>query len=410
MKFDKTTDMKAIPTLPEHGKSDQIIFDDTLPGFGLRIRDSGNRTWICQYRSKGRTRRYVLGPFVKLKPAQARQAAEKHFAEVLLGGDPQARKEKEHREQSRSLLSVANLYIEAREGDLRPATMRENKRYLTDPRYFGKLHRAGVTTIARADVAAAVTRIAATSGKVTAARARTALSSVYAWAIGEGLAESNPIIGSNKPKAPPARDHTLTDAEIVALWKACEGQGQFGAVVRLLLCTGCRRTEIGALRHSWIDLGKGTLTIPGQWSKNRKPILVPFSSLAREVYEAIPRQPGSDLVFQGQHGFIRWNPAKRALDVKVAKSVRAYRLHDLRRSVATGLGNLRVRPHVIECLLGHRGGFRAGVAGVYNWSDYMPEMVAASEVWADHLRELIEGTPRKVVPIRRRAQAEAEAS
>jgi integrase len=411
MKFDKTTDLKAIPTMPSAGKADEIIFDETLPGFGLRLRSSGARTWVCQYRSRGRSRRAVLGPFVKLKPAQARQAAEKFFAEVLLGGDPQAKKEKERREEERSMLSVAKQFIDARQGDLRPATTRENRRYLLDPHYFGKLHRAGVSTITRADVAPAITRIANINGKVAAARARTALSSMFAWAIGEAIIVdgSNPVVGSNKPKPPPARDHTLSDAEITAVWKACEGEDQFGAVVKLLLVTGCRRSEIGGLRHSEINLVNETITIPVLRSKNQKPTVIPLSSLAREIYEALPREPGSDLVFKGCKGFQSWDRTKRELDAKLGDVVRPYRLHDLRRSFATGLGNLKTRPHVIECLLGHRGGFKSGVSGIYNWSEYMPEMREAAEMWAAHLRELVEGTPSKIVKLpRKKALALAE--
>ena len=404
LKFDKHTDMKAIPALPSAGKADEIIFDTSLPGFGLRLRASGARSWIVQYRSRGRTRRAMLGPFVKLKPAQARQAAERFFAEVLLGGDPQARKEKDRREQTRSMISVANLFIDARQHELRKATMKEHRRYLLDPVYFGKLHRAGISTIMRADVAAAVTRIANTNGRVTAARARSSLSGMYAWAIGEGIIIDgiNPVVGSNRPKAPPPRDRVLSDAEIMAIWKNCEGE--FGEIIKLLLATGCRRSEIGGLRHTEVDLINETLTIPALRSKNKNPLVVPLSSLAREVYEAIPRKPGRDLVFEGNdNGFIEWHRPKLELDARAGDGVLPYRLHDLRRTFATGLGkHCHVLPHVIECLLGHRGGFKSGVAGVYNRSDYMPEMRTAAELWADRIRALVTGEPRKVVALEQR--------
>jgi integrase len=402
MKFDKATDLTAIPALPTNGKPEQFLWDEDLTGFGLRVRDSGSRMWVCQYRSKGRTRRVTLGPLKKLKPEQARKAAEKHFAEVLLGGDPSARKQKEKQEHAQSLLSVANLYLAAKAGDVRPRTMTELKRYLTDPAYFVKLHRAGVGTIVRKDVAACVTHLVGTKGRVTASRARAALSAMYVWAMGEGLAETNPVAGSNTPTEPPPRDRVLQPREIAAMWKSC-GDSEFGKVVRLLLATGLRKSEIGGMRWSEIDLAAATLTIPKARSKNGREHKVPLSSLAVEVIKSIPSRDNRDLVFgaRNERGFSTWHKTKQDLDQRAR--IPEWRIHDLRRTFATGLGDLGIEPHVIECCLNHVGGFRAGVAGTYNYSKYGPAMRQAVELWADHLRSVTTGASRKVVAIHRSA-------
>jgi integrase len=402
MRFDRDTDIAAIPLKPTNGKSEQFLWDDDLTGFGLRLRDSGNRTWIVQYRSKGRTRRPTLGPFRKLKPEQARKAAEKHFAEVLLGGDPSARKQKEKQAEAQSLLSVANLYLAAKVGDVRPRTMTELKRYLTDPVYFGKLHRAGAGTIVRKDVAACVTHLVGTKGKVTAARARAALSAMYVWALGEGICEANPVAGSNAPSEPKPRERVLKPAEIAAVWKACKDD-EFGWITKLLLATGLRKTEIGGMRRSEIDLDAATLTIPPARSKNGREHKVPLSSLAMEVIESIPHRDNRDLVFgvRNEAGFSTWHVSKRALDQR--SGIPKWNLHDSRRTFATGLGDLGVEPHVIECCLNHVGGFRAGVAGTYNYSKYGPAMRQAVELWADHIRSTITDSVRKVVNIHKKA-------
>jgi integrase len=399
MKFDKATDLAAIPALPTNGKLEQFIWDNDLAGFGLRVRDSGSRMWVVQYRSKGRTRRVTLGPIKKLKPEQARKAAEKHFAEVLMGGDPSARKQKEKQEHAQSLLSVANLYLAAKQ--VRPRTMTELKRYLTDPAYFGKLHRAGAGTIVRKDVAACVTHIKA-KGNVTAARARAALSAMYTWAMGEGLCDSNPVAGSNTPDEPEPRDRVLQPHEIAALWNACVGE--FGSIVKLLLVTGLRKTEIGGLRWTEIDLAAATLTIPKARSKNRREHKIPLSALAMEIIEGLFERRGDrDLVFgeRNERGFSTWHNSKKALNLRVGK-IPEWRIHDLRKTFATGLGDLGVQPHVIECCLNHVDGFRAGVGGTYNYSRYAGEMRQAVEQWADHLRSVTTGAERKIAPFHRK--------
>jgi integrase len=388
------------PLTPTNGKADQFLWHETLHGFGFRVRASGMRAWYCQGRAKGRTQRHCLGPFEKLKPPQARKLAEHYFAQVLLGGDPTAKRRKERQEQSDTMLSVAKLYLAAKKPELRKSTLTESTRYLTDNGYFGKLHHHGIGAITRRDVAACVAHIGSQRGKVTSARARTCLSAMYTWAMGEGLAESNPVIGSNKPWENAPRDRVLKPEEVVAIWKHC-GDDDFGCIMKLLLLCGCRRSEIGALR--WSEVNDVKLTIAGSRTKNGKTLVIPLSTLAKEVIESIPHRDDRALVFgeRNETGFCSWAASKAALDAKLGK-MEPWKLHDARRTFASGLGDLGVQPHVIECLLGHRSGFRASVAGTtYNWSTYGPEMRTAVELWADYVRSLIEGE-RKILAMHNR--------
>lgn len=411
MKFDKTTDLKAIPTLPSGGKSDEIIFDETLPGFGLRIRDSGNRSWVLQVRIRGRSRRFTLGTFERFKPAVARQAAEKLFAEVLLGGDPAAKEEAARREQSHTMLATAKLFLDAREGELRETTAKELRRYLTGAAYFTALHRAPLATIARKDISAAIARIANANGRVTAVRARAAISSLFRWSMQMGLIEANPVIGSAAPKAPPPRERVLSPDEIAAVWRAC-GDDDFGCIVRLLILLGQRRSEIGGMRwSSELDLDKAEWRLPSERVKTHRAHLVPLSPMAVAILRSIPRQDDRDLVFGGSdRGFVNWSRAKADLDRRLGDSVKSWRLHDLRRSVATHMADAGVAPWVIEQALNHQGGHKGGLAGVYNHSRYEREVAIALTQWADYVRVLVEGGARKIVPMPRRARAEAEAS
>jgi hypothetical protein len=180
------------------GKTDQIFFDADLRGFGYRLRNDGGRlcqTWIAQYRNKGRTRRVKLGDASKLNPDQARQAAKKVLAAVTLGRDPQAEKETERANGSRTLRAVANAYLEMKElqvqrNEFRASSYRVTKLYLFG-KYFAPLHSTAITDITVADVAGRLNVINRESGTVTAGRARSALSSVFAWAMRQGYMGPN---------------------------------------------------------------------------------------------------------------------------------------------------------------------------------------------------------------------------
>jgi hypothetical protein len=200
--------------LPD-GKSDAIHFDDDLAGFGYRLRRSGNRvlaSWICQYRVDGRSRRSLIGSAQALGVEQARGAARKLLAKVALGEDPQAEKAARRLRDGHSLKAVVNDYLAVKQPILRPASFRVTKLYLTGKAYFGPLHGSAIGEITRADVAARLLAITRNSGTVTGSRARSALSTLFAWALGEGLCEANPVVGTNKPPDSTPRDRVLADA------------------------------------------------------------------------------------------------------------------------------------------------------------------------------------------------------
>ena len=404
IKLDAKTIAKL--ALPE-GKLDGIYFDDDLAGFGLRLRASGDRvrrTWIAQYRAHGRTRRMKIGAAEKLNVDDARKAARKILAKVELGQDPQGDKAKARLASGRTLRSVADDYLEAKQSVLRPASYRGTKLYLTGP-YFKPLHSTTITDITLADVAARIGAIARNNGSVTASRPRYALSAMYRWAMGEGLLGPhpiNPVIGTNTPPDSTPRERVLSDAELAAIWRAC-ADDDHGRIVKLLALTGCRREEIGGMRWSEIDRDTGVLALPKERTKNRRAHTVPLTPLALSILETVPRRAASrDHVFgeRSPVGFTRWAETKRDLDRRLAGQVKGWRLHDLRRTMATRMADLGVQPHIIEAALNHYSGHRRGVAGVYNRSPYEREVRAALAQWAEHVTAFIEGHKSKVVPLR----------
>jgi integrase len=387
-------------TMPA-GKNDVIFFDDALRGFGYRVRRGRRhlfKTWIVQYRAHGRTRRVLLGSADVLTVEQARGQAKKLLAKVALGEDPQGEREAARRQQTRTLRSVVEIYLAAKRTSLRPASLRVTKLYLTGAAYFGPLHSTPIDKITRADVASCLGVIARKSGTTTASRARSALSTLFAWAMGEGLCEANAVIGTNKPADPPARDRVLTDSELAAIWNACEGDDH-GRIIRLLALTGARRQEIAGMRWSEIDLPAGTWTLPKERAKNGRALTLPLPPLALEIINTVPQIVGRDQLFgaRAQAGFTQWDLHKRRLNGRLGGKVKAWRPHDLRRTVATRMADLGVQPHVIEAVLNHYSGHRRGVAGIYNRSPYEREMRAALALWADYVAAMVSGGERRVV-------------
>jgi integrase len=401
MKLDSKTVVRLV--LPA-GKTDVIVFDELLPGFGFRLRGAGGqvrKSWVVQYRRAGRTRRLLLGSAEVLSAEQARTAAKKALGAVATGSDPQADKAARRNQDQFTYRAVADNYLRAKQPTVRPRTFVEMQRYLCGS-YFKALHSVPVDQITRRDVAARLLVIDRECGVVTALRARSHISSFFAWGIAQELMDSNPVVGAAQLKPPPARDRVLDDAELSAIWRACEDD-DFSKIVRLLIILGARRTEVGGLRWSELDLNRGVWVLPKERAKNAREHRLPLPALALSILETVPRVMNRDCLFgeRSGGGFTLWAHAKAALDARLGDQVRKWTLHDIRRSFATRLCDLGTAPHVVEQVLNHQSGHRAGVVGIYNRSTYANEVQAAMALWSDHVRTLVEGGERKAITMHR---------
>ena len=200
------------------------------------------------------------------------------------------------------------------------------------------------------------------------------------------------------------RERVLTDAELAAVWKATDGPGPFNAIVRMLMLTGQRREEVTAMTWEEIASDLSTWTVPASRAKNGAAHIVPLSPQAQAILRAAPRVRGTDLVFPGRNGpFNGFSKAKEALDK--ASRVKDWRLHDLRRTMATGLQRLGVRLEVTEAVLNHVAGSRAGIVGVYQRHAWADEKRAALNAWGEHVAAIVEGREAagNVTPLRRSA-------
>ena len=409
------------------GKSEAIFFDNDVPGFGLRLRERGSRTFVFQYKLGTKQRRMALGAATALGVSKVRQIAERLHARVKLGEDPASDKSEAKASAARTFKAVADEYLERRRDDLSKGRLRE-RTYPDLERHLSKhaktLHELQLTKISRADIASVLVSVTKNSGAVTANRVRTSVSGFFSWAIEQGIAETNPVIGTSRHEEQ-SRDRVLAPAELRAIWNAL-GDDDFGSIIKLLALTGQRAAEIAGL--CWSEIADDTIVLPGERTKNHRPHIIPLSDAAAAIIAALPKREERDLIFgRGSKPFSGWSNCKERLDARIkkatGKNLPHWTPHDLRRTFATyasggmpehqvkklsardkeAASGLGIEPHVIEAVLNHVSGHKAGVAGIYNRSSYAREKKTALDLWADRLIAIVGDRESNVTQLRRGA-------
>ena len=371
-------------------KSEVIVFDDQLPGFGIRLRAGGKRTWIAQYRMGLKQRRVTIGSVDALDPDEARRRARDIIARVQLGGDPQvdkhAGKSRAHHTLGSVIAKYLSVYAERRLG---ARTLTEVRRNLTI--HWKPLHEAAAHSLKRSAVAGRLAEIADENGPFAANRARAYLSAMFNWAIEQGLVDENPVVGTGKIAKEVSRDRVLSDAEIATVWQQ-SGSADYSSVIKLLILTGQRREEVAGMLWSEINLEAGVWTIGPERTKNGRAHDVPLSDEALAVLRGMEKRDDREYIFgAGKGPFSGWSKSKAALDKRISPKFKPWRVHDIRRTAATRMADIGVQPHIVEAVLNHLSGHRTGVAGIYNRATYAVEKRAALKLWAAHIRKLVEG-------------------
>jgi integrase len=254
---------------------------------------------------------------------------------------------------------------------------------------------------------------------MTESRARAmhaCLSKFFSWLIQHQVVETNPCEGVRRPAASPARERVLTDDEIRWLWSACDQIGEpFGALVKLLLATGQRLNEIARLTRAELgedDKRRPVLMFSAARTKNKRAHVVPLSPLAQQIIGRVRKITSkSDFTFttNGHTPVSGFSKIKRRLDAamlavaraEMAKagrrpsdlSIPSWRLHDLRRTVASGLQRLGIALPVTERVLNHVSGSFGGIVGVYQRHAFTEEKRAALEAWASLLGQITTRSP-----------------
>ncbi len=375
-------------------RRDMMVFDDEQSGLGIRVTAGGGKSFLVQYRHAGGKRRVPLGSCSAISLGSAREAARAILGDVAKGRDP-ASERKQAIQQAKATadqraLTVGVLIDQWEAGHL--AEKRAGYRVeATRALRFAFKSKLGkpASDLDPGIVRREVQSIAA-AGKLATARLTAAYGrACYGWAIGAGLLEANPFHGV-RLNSVPSRVRVLSDAELAVVWNAADGPGSYDSIVRLLILTGQRREEVAGMTWDEVTDDLSAWTISANRAKNGVTHIVPLSPQAQAILHATPRYEAADLIFPGRRGpFNGFGKAKAALDA--TSGVQDWRLHDLRRTMATGLQRLGVRLEVTEAVLNHVSGSRGGIVGVYQRHTWADEKRAALNAWGAHVAAIVEG-------------------
>jgi integrase len=386
--------------------------DARAVGLYFILQPSGKASWAYRYKVGKTSKKLTLGSWPLVTLAMARDRARKAAVERFDGVDPVAAKRAAKAEAQAPALDTIEVVVEdyltrhARK-KTRLRSWQATERHLRNEivRPWGKRR---LSSIRRAEVIALLDKIA-DRAPVVANLTLAAFRHLCKWAINRGLVEMmNPAAGIDAPTKMVARKRALDDRELAALWRAADGLGYpAGPIVQLLILTGARLREVSELRWSEIDLGNATWTLPRERAKNDNEHSVPLAPMAIKLLESVKRLEGCPFVFSfdGKAPVSGMTRTKHAIDAAMRAELPelpSFVLHDIRRTVATGLQKLGVRLEVTEAVLNHVGGSRDGIIGVYQTHDYAPEKRVALQRWADHVERIVSGeTAANVVEMRR---------
>jgi integrase len=408
----------------ENAKPDAVRVetpDAGCRGLYLVIQPSGSKGFAVRYRFAGKPRKLTLGPepgAPRLSLAAARKLTADALHKVENGIDPAKQKRdataaSHDAAATRAADTVEHLAAAFVDKYARPHTRTWK---VTEAIFRREVLKAwkgrSVHDIDREHVENLIDRIA-DDRPIMANRVHSIVRKWFSWMIGKGRSslhtrlKINPALGIERPGKVNRRDRVLSADEIVALWKAAEAVGHpFGSIIQMLILTGQRRGEVARMARSELDLDRRLWSMSGDRTKNGLPHIVPLSSQALQLIRSAPEIAGG-FVFTVSgakpvgDGFAR---IKKRVDA-LMKPGTPFVLHDIRRSVATHMAErLRIPPHIVEAVLNHVSGHKAGVAGVYNRAIYAEEKAEALARWGAHVGQLVTGKPAKVVHLRKSAR------
>jgi integrase len=379
------------------------IPDAYLRGLYFIVQPSGMKSWAVRYRHGKRTRKLTIGVYPAIDLKTARELAAKALRSVAEGRDPGQEKTQVRNAKLDTIDGAIAQFIERHcKQSNRPRTVKSTELLLrlhVLPRWRGR----PVNSVTRRDVLDMVDRVIDAGTPVAANRALTATKTFFNWCIGRDIISVSPCAGVKPPTAERARDRILTDNELCLVWHAAEEIGwPFGPLVQMLIVTGQRRDEVAKMQWSEIDLKERLWTLPRERAKNDRPHSVPLSPLAISILKSVPRITGA-FVFttNGKTPSSGYSHARRRFDARLPQEMPAWRWHDLRRTLASGMARLGINLPTIEKVLNHVSGSFGGIVSVYQHHDFADEKRKALEAWSAHVEKLISGKPAdKVVSIR----------
>lgn len=411
------------------------IPDAGLPGLYLVVQPSGQKSWALRYRFGGKPKKLTLGSVLleRLDPAEeaptigipltlseARQVARQAMQMIAEGRDPsEAKKAAVALKADPDAGSKNTIEFQSKrfvERYCKP----KNRSWEEVQRQFNVeinsvLGQRDITLVSKSDLIGLLDAIVDRGSGVTANRVLATLKTFFGWLHDRDLINTDPSSGLKKPTLEKSRERVLTDNEIRLIWKATAFyEGPFSSLWRLLLLTGQRRNEVAGAQWGELDLksSASSWTIPGSRTKNGKTHKIPLPAEVVRIFEQLPRiglKPQFCFTTTGSTPISGFSRTKSALDrriLSIAKTeavdagrdptdiiIAPWTLHDLRRTMATGMARLGVGLPVIEKCLNHSSGSFGGIVGVYQHHDYFDEMKTAFELWVDFIEKIAHKKP-----------------
>jgi integrase len=393
----KSLTVKAIENF-KPGASRREVPDGEVRGLYLQIFPSGKASWAFRYRFGGRTRKLTIGASPEIGLKDARDLARAAHLQIASGEDPGAAKQAARTDAkvlpARDIVEkVAVQFLARHVKGLAMATRDQAERAVAKeilPAFGGRR----LSEIKRPDVIEWLDAIVDRPAPIAANRALGWFKGLCNFAVERGVIDVSPIAGIKPPAAETARDRVLSDDELRTVWEAADAfEPVYAGFIKLLILSGQRLREVSEMEWKEIDLDAKLWTLPGKRAKNGVEHTIPLSDLAVEILRCLPRIDGSGFVFttNGRNPIRGAHQAKRRLDALVP-DIPPWVLHDIRRTVASGMARLGINLPVIEKLLNHVSGSFAGIVGVYQRHSFADEKRAAMEIWARHVEVIVTGS------------------
>ena len=398
------TDAKIQSVRPTKKRSE--CADAIVRGLRVRIGASGTKTFVLRVRFRGKSRNYTLGQYRqhRFTLAEARTLARKMLEDIAEGRDPTANLSRNPGDDGR-FKGLVELYLQREVRGLKRSAAEIERTFNVN--IIPALGDRYADSITKSDVTKLVEKVTyrtpeeRRNGKRDTPRqgrmVHQLLSAFFTWALPRlDQMQINPCAAAWHPRLAPPRDRVLDESEVRSLWTVCKAVGAFGGAVQLLLLTGQRRGEVLGAAWSEFDLERRLWTVPAHRAKNGKTNQIHLSKASIEVLRTISRRNGVPILFPAKgnpdapiSGFTKlWARVLAAMANNLGRPIEHFTIHDIRRTVATGMQRLGIRLEVTEAVLNHVSGSRAGIVGVYQRHHFTGEKREALDAWAFELNRI----------------------
>ena len=388
---------------PKAGKKEELIFDNNIRGLALRVRASGNSTWVVQYRpkfiigdrSRIPTKKYIVGKLDLMGLSEARREARALLAKIDTGSDPLAEKQARLRQEQRLLKNMLGLY----DADLMRRSVVNRKTYLSTlyRNLNGLLLREveSVTLQSLLEIQEAMIK----KGKYGAASDfRKCSSAFFSFCIQKDIIKNNPWSSYRQQRKTRAEiikakeyGRTLNDQELILVSRAANNMGgSFGYIIQFLMLSGCRRTEASHLQRDWIR-EDGWIAFPEYFTKQGRDHLLPITTQLKSLIDQSPNRgkiiwPSNKSQTESEPTIISgWS--KLVPRLRREAEITDFNLHDLRRTFRTWAEERYGATETLaEAAIGHVS--KNVLTRIYSRPMWENELRSLYEAWHNHLNKI----------------------